>query len=196
MATDIGRNEPPRLSREASRVWGKPLIVGALLIALGIIAIGSATATGVTAVLLIGAALGAAGLVQIFHSFGIGDRSFRPLAMLSGLLALVVGAMFVLRPMAGTVTLGLLLAAYFFAGGLFYVVTSLMDRYEHWGWDLAYGLCAIVLGVFVVAGMPITSAWMIGMLVGIGILTRGIVLSGVGFALRRALRHSPAASPA
>lgn len=193
MATETDTGGRQRMPRGAGKLWGGPVVLGILMILVGVMAISAAAITGLAAIIVIGAALGIAGFVEIIHGLGKGHKAYRPLRLLGGLLSLVVGVLFVLRPMAGLSTLTLLLAAYFFASGLFHSVTSLMDRYPNWGWDLAYGIAALVLGVIVVAGWPISALWVVGTLVGIEILMRGIVLTAVGFEVRRGIR---AATPA
>jgi uncharacterized membrane protein HdeD (DUF308 family) len=81
-----------------------------------------------------------------------------------------------------------MLAGYFFASGLFHAITSVMDRYARWGWDFVYGAISLFLGVVVMSEWPVSAVWLVGTLVGLGILFRGVALMAGSLTLRRALR--------
>jgi uncharacterized membrane protein HdeD (DUF308 family) len=154
---------------------------GLAMVALGVIAIAASTATGFLAVVLAGTMLAIAGMVEVLYGLGAGDKQLQPLRVLGGLLSLAVGGLVVLRPMAGLTALTFLLAAYFLAAGLFHSATALLERHPRWGWDFLYGACAIVLSVIALSNLRGTGLWLIGTLVGIEILARGIALSFGGF---------------
>jgi uncharacterized membrane protein HdeD (DUF308 family) len=92
-------------------------------------------------------------------------------------------------PGAGLAALTLLLAGYFFASGLFHTITSLVDRYPRWGWDLVYGAVSLVLGIVVMSRWPVSAVWLVGTLVGFGILFRGLTLMAGSLSFRRALHE-------
>jgi len=80
-----------------------------------------------------------------------------------GILSLVVGVLLFIHPGTGLVSLTLLLIGYFWFAGLFRTVTSLFERYEGWGFDFAYGLCAIAVGAIAARAWPISSFWLLGL---------------------------------
>ena len=88
----------------------------------------------------------------------------------------------------------MLLAAYFIAAGLFHAATSLLERYDGWGWDLFYGVCAVVLGGIAATNMRTSGFWMVGALVGIEILLRGLALTFGGLQRGRHRRATRSAS--
>ncbi len=104
--------------------------------------------------------------------------------VLAGLLALVVGGLFVFRPVASLASVTLLIAGYFFASGLFRGLTSVMDRYLGWGWDFAYGILTVALGIYVTAAWPLSSFVVLGTIVAIEIIARGITLMAASWVLR------------
>jgi uncharacterized membrane protein HdeD (DUF308 family) len=53
-----------------------------------------------------------------------------------------------------------------------------------WGWTLASGISALVLGVMIWSQWPVSGAWAVGLLVGIKIMFTGSSLMGLGFAAR------------
>jgi len=105
-----------------------------------------------------------------------------------------VGAAMIFRPAVGVAGSGLLIAGWLFATGLFRGVTALMDRYRYWGWDLFYGLVSILLGAWIISSMPTSAMWLLGTVVSIELMTRGVAIMGASRALRRLERASvPAA---
>ncbi|NTX06727.1 HdeD family acid-resistance protein [Myxococcus sp. CA051A] len=177
-------------SKAASAAWGPPFVLGLLMAVLGFVALGASFLTSLVSVILFGALLAGTGIAEIVSSFRV-RKAGGPfwLYLLSGVLSTVVGFFVLVYPAAGLGALTLLLAGYFFASGLFHVVTSLMDRYPQWGWDCAYGAISIALGVIVMAQWPVSAVWLVGTLVGISILMRGIALMAGSLELRRGLRR-------
>lgn len=175
--------------RAASAAWGPPFILGLLTAILGLVALGASFLTSLVSIILFGALLAGSGIAEIISAFRV-RKSGGPfwLYLLGGVLSTVVGVFVLAYPAAGLGALTLLLAGYFFASGLFHVVTSLMDRYAKWGWDFAYGAISILLGVIIMAQWPISAVWLVGTLVGISILMRGIALMAGSLELRRAVR--------
>jgi uncharacterized membrane protein HdeD (DUF308 family) len=111
--------------------------------------------------------------------------------LLAGLLALVVGALFLYRPIGGLASLTLLIACYLFASGLFRAVISIANRYQRWGWNLAYGIIAVLLGVYIVASWPVSALWVLGTVVGAEIAARGVVMMTMSWGLRDLAHTAP-----
>jgi uncharacterized membrane protein HdeD (DUF308 family) len=179
-------------ARGASAVWGGPFIVGLLITFLGALALFSTVVAGLISVFLYGAVLAVVGIAEIVH--GIRTRKTGPflLFLLGGLLTLVVGMILLVRPGVGLAAITLLLAGYFFANGLFRGITSVVDRYQGWGWDVLYGVTAVVLGIVVLTQWPLSALWLVGLMVGIELLFRGFSLMAGALALRQGLRTAAA----
>ncbi|WP_163996467.1 HdeD family acid-resistance protein [Pyxidicoccus caerfyrddinensis] len=173
-----------------STLWGGPFILGLLLTALGIVALGTAFLTSLVTAIFFGAMLAIEGVAEIVSAFRV-RKSGGPfvLYLLGGVLSIVVGLFVLVYPGAGLAALTLLLAGYFFASGLFHAITSLVDRYPRWGWDFFYGAVSVFLGIAVMSQWPISAVWLVGTMVGIGILVRGIALMAGSLTLRRTLRQ-------
>lgn len=170
--------------REERTGWGIPMVLGILLIIGGIFALGLTVLTSVVSVLFLGALLIIVGALEIISAFQRRRSSPFGLYVLAGVLTLVVGALFLWRPLASLASLTLLFAGFVFASGLFHAITAVADRYPRWGWDLFYGLVAIALGVYIVAAWPVSSLWVLGTLVAIEIIFRGIALVAASWMLR------------
>jgi uncharacterized membrane protein HdeD (DUF308 family) len=109
--------------------------------------------------------------------------------LLGGLLSIVVGALVLMRPDVGLVSLTLLMAGFFFTRGLFRGITAVMDRYSGWGWDFVYGLVSVALGVIIFAQLPYSTLWALGIVVGVEILSRGISIMAAALMARSAMRR-------
>ncbi|MBI5547604.1 MAG: AI-2E family transporter [Deltaproteobacteria bacterium] len=180
--------------RLGSRMWGGRLVAGLLISAVGVIALLSSAIAGVASAIFAGALLAAAGIIELVSASRV-HREERALLLLGGVLSLVVGVLFLVRPDAGLAALTMLLAGYFFVSGLFRLVTSIGDRYPRWGWDFFYGLVAMALGVIVVVEWPLSALWLVGTLVGVELVFRGTAMVGASLSLRYMLRH-PERAPA
>lgn len=182
------RTERPLKS--ASVVWGAPFMLGILTTVVGIVLLGATFFTSMVTIFFVGMMLVIGGIAEIVagvrvRSHGGPFWSF----MLGGILTTVVGVLTVMFPGAGLASLTLLLAGFFFANGLFHVITAVMDRYAQWGWDVAFGIISVFLGISVMAEWPQSSVWLVGTLVGIAVFFRGIAIMSGSLALRRGLRH-------
>ncbi|MBU8894786.1 HdeD family acid-resistance protein [Corallococcus sp. H22C18031201] len=178
-----------RLSRNASAVWGGTFLLGLLMAVLGFIMLGEAAFASVLSIVFVGALLTVGGIAEIVAAFRSRSAGGPFLSfLLAGILTMVVGLLVLRYPGAGLGTITLLLAGFFFASGLFHAITSVVDRYPQWGWDLAYGLVSIFLGITVMSQWPISSAWLLGTLVGVGLLMRGVAMMSGSLAIRRGMR--------
>ncbi|MGI5862773.1 MAG: HdeD family acid-resistance protein [Myxococcales bacterium] len=184
-------SKPTRTARETGRarstLWGAPFVLGMAITLLGVLAFIAARITSLATILVFGALLAIGGIVEIVEGFWHRKTGHLVLHVLSGVLAAVVGGILLFRPVAGLTAVGLLLGGFFLASGLFRGITAVADRYERWGFDLAYGLLAIGLGIVVFAGWPLTSLWLVGALVGAELVIRGVAIMGVALTVRREL---------
>jgi uncharacterized membrane protein HdeD (DUF308 family) len=184
-------SSPKVAGRTKAALWGTPFFLGVLLMLLGLFAFSAAMVTSLVSIMIFGSMLAASGVLEIIYAFKWRKSGHFLLYFLGGVLSLVVGMMMLLRPLAGLATVTLLLAGYFFASGLFRAITSLMDRYPGWGWDLFAGLVSLMLGVLVVAQWPISALWIVGALIGAEVFFRGVRVMAGALELRRGLREVP-----
>jgi uncharacterized membrane protein HdeD (DUF308 family) len=106
------------------------------------------------------------------------------LHLLSGVLSVVVGMLFLRAPLDAVLTLTLLLACLLMVGGIFKIVAALSYRFGAWGWPLVGGVIDLILGVLIWLEWPASALWVIGLFVGISLLFRGLNWIGLGLALR------------
>ena len=93
------------------------------------------------------------------------------------LLALVAGVVILAFPTQAILSLTFILAIFFAAEGMGRLAFAWQIRHSGgWGWLALSGLLGIALGIFIVAALPQTSTWVIGLLVGVNLLIYGIGL--------------------
>lgn len=93
-----------------------------------------------------------------------------------------------MRPLAGIITLTIILAAYLLAGGVMRIMQAMSYRAHlpgAWGWVLFSGIVDIVLSFIIMSGLPGTAGWVLGLLVGINLLMMGVSIIMVSLAVRR-----------
>ena len=92
------------------------------------------------------------------------------------------------EPISGAFSLTFLLIAFFIIEGVVSVMFALDHRRElagAWGWMLASGIVDLVLATVILAGLPGTAAWAIGLLVGINLTFGGVALVAMALQARR-----------
>src|SRR5512140_478069 len=171
MATPEERGE-----RRPTYGWGVAMTIGILLIILGAAALSASVLTSVVTVLYLGILLIVVGGLEIISAFRAHRNRQFLVYFLAGVLSIVVGGLFLDRPLASLASLTLLVAGFLFASGLFRGVHAVVDRYPRWGWDLAYAFVAVILGAYMAAQWPVSALWVIGTIVGIEIIARGVTL--------------------
>jgi uncharacterized membrane protein HdeD (DUF308 family) len=174
---------------DARRVQRWLLVAGVLCLLAGIGAILVPAVASVTIAVFIGWVLVFAGAVMTWYA--LTRRPRLSLRLLDGLLALAAGICLLAFPLTGTLTLTFFLAAWFFASGVVVLAGAWLARGRpgFW-WAVLNGVLSIVLGALIVADLPSSADWAIGLLVGISLIfwgVRALVAAGV---LRRLLRAS------
>lgn len=154
------------------RFWYSVEAVAFMALGLVALVIPYATAYGVN--LVIGAVLIVSGLFQLITLF---KTDHRIAWGFSALLSLVIGSLLIGFPVAGTVAVATLIAAFLFIEGVLEVSTAVSFRHSAgWGWLLVSGILSIGLALLVMVGWPSATILFLGILVGINLLFYGISL--------------------
>src|ERR1044071_4540539 len=134
------------------------LIQGILLIAAGMLAIIYPVISSAAVVILLGWLLIISGVVQGFSLIGAGEGPHFWLQLISVILAVLIGFLFLRDPAQGMATITLLLIVFFIIEGISKVVFALTIRpFPNWGWVLASGILGVVLAVVLLASLPAIS---------------------------------------
>jgi uncharacterized membrane protein HdeD (DUF308 family) len=106
-------------------------------------------------------------------------------SLISAALAVLAGLILLARPMQGVLTLTIVVGAYFLAEGVASIMYALEHRREltgRWSWLLVAGLMDILIAFIIIAGLPGSAEWALGLLVGLNLLFGGATLIGLAFA--------------
>jgi uncharacterized membrane protein HdeD (DUF308 family) len=100
-------------------------------------------------------------------------------SLLSAVLGIVAGIVLIGSPVSGAISLTLVLIVFFIIEGVASIMFALEHRRElsgRWGWMLASGIVDLVLAAIIFAGLPLSAAWALGLLVGINLVFGGSAL--------------------
>jgi uncharacterized membrane protein HdeD (DUF308 family) len=167
--------------------WKAFLIEGILLVIFGLAAIVVPPAASLAVTILLGWLFlisGIAGLALTFWARGMPGFWW---SLISAALAVVAGIVLLAQPAQGTLTLTIVVGAYFLAEGVTTIMYALEHRRElsgRWSWLLFAGFMDLLIAVLIITGLPGSALWAIGLLVGINLLFGGASLIGVALAAR------------
>jgi uncharacterized membrane protein HdeD (DUF308 family) len=177
---EFGYNPLAAGIEEIRSSWGWFLTLGILFILLGAVCvIGDVSATFAT-VLVFGWMLLFSGIFALVHAFRTHSWQGFLLSLLSALFRGFTGYLLIRYPLAGAAGLTLILASFFIVGGLFRAIGAGMLQFPRWGWSVVSGIVSLVLGIMLLAQMPVSSVWFIGFAIGIDLIFDGT--SMIGFA--------------
>jgi uncharacterized membrane protein HdeD (DUF308 family) len=170
------------------RTWF--MLYGVLLVILGFLAIAVPYVATLATGILIGWLLVAGGVFGLIAVFSAGkSASGFWWNLFTSIIYLLAGLSLLFRPVAGVLTLTILLAAYLLAGGIVKIVMAIgykSDIPKAWGWVLFSGLVDLALAFIIMSGFPGTATWVIGLLVGINLLMMGVSLIVAAYHCRTA----------
>jgi uncharacterized membrane protein HdeD (DUF308 family) len=162
------------------------LIQGALMILGGILALIYPIMSSVAVVLFLGWVLIVSGVVQGISLIDARNVPHFWLQLVSVVLSIVVGLLLIRNPQQGLLTVTLLLIVFFMVEGFSKVIFSLTIRpFPNWGWILVSGIIGILLSLFLWANLPVTAIWLLGLLVGIQLISEGAALGYLAWRVRQ-----------
>jgi uncharacterized membrane protein HdeD (DUF308 family) len=195
---------PDTVTRSVHDYWMLFLFEGVALVALGLLAILIPSIASSAATLFLGwlfLVSGAIGIVTTFRARHIPGFWW---SLVSALLGILVGAVLIAHrskdlygglmgwPLETVGPLRMVLVLFFLIEG----GASIMFAFEHrrqfsgrWAWMLASGVLDIGLASIIIFDLPGTSAWTMGLLIGINMIVGGASLIAMGL-------HARSESPA
>jgi uncharacterized membrane protein HdeD (DUF308 family) len=165
-----------------NRLWFG--LLGVALIVVGVIALGSVVIASLATAVAIGALLLVGGMAETIGAFWSRGWSGFSLHLLSGLLSIVVGVLFLGAPVDALLALTLLVACLMLAVGVFSIIAAFRHRFERWGWSLVSGVVDLIFGVLIWQQWPASALWVLGFFVGISLVFRGLTWISLSLALR------------
>jgi uncharacterized membrane protein HdeD (DUF308 family) len=201
---------PDTITRSVHDYWMVFLFEGVVLVALGLLAIAIPSIASSAAILFIGWLFIVSGVIGLGTTFWARHIPGFWWSLVSALLGILVGAVLVTHrsndlygglmgwPIETVGPLRMVLVLFFLVEG----GASIMFAFEHrrqfsgrWAWMLASGVLDIGLASIIIFDLSGTSAWTMGLLIGINMIVGGASLIAMGLHARSGSPASNAAFP-
>ncbi|KWV54281.1 hypothetical protein AS156_00690 [Bradyrhizobium macuxiense] len=186
-------NDLDKLRSEVSAAvkehWKAFLFEGILLVILGIAAVIVPPLASLAVTIFLGWMFLISGVGGLIATFWARNMPGFWWSLISAALAVLAGMVLLARPLQGVLTLTIVVGAYFVAEGVATIMYALEHRRElsgRWSWLLVAGLMDIVIAFFIIAGLPGSAQWALGLLVGLNLMFGGATLIGMALAARNA----------
>jgi uncharacterized membrane protein HdeD (DUF308 family) len=189
----MAMNQPSSsdLEREVANAihahWGLFLFEGIMLVILGMAAIILPQVATLAFTLIIGWVFLISGGVGLVTTFWMRNAPGFWWALISAVIAIAAGIVLIRWPISGTLSLTLVLIAFFALEGIATIMYAIDHKAQlsgRWGWMLASGIVDLILAGIIFAGLPGTAIWALGLLVGINMLFGGTAMIGMALAAR------------
>jgi uncharacterized membrane protein HdeD (DUF308 family) len=165
--------------------WAWFVTLGALLVAVGVIALGSLVTTALVTVTIVGLMLVVGGVVEILHGLRAQAWGRFLWELLSGALTVLCGIFAIVDPLLASAAITLLIGLALIVGGAMRIVLGIELRHaESWVWVVLGGLVTLLCGVLIASRWPFSSLWVIGALLGVNLIIHGATWIQFGLVLR------------
>lgn len=179
-------NDSPLEDALDGRFAKKLTWLGIALIVLGLLAILFPLATTIAAKVFIGWLFLFAGAFQIWQAFSIREWGGFLWNLLIGVMYFLVGGWLAFDPFAGIIGLTVLLAFTFILQGIMEAaIANNLRPKDGWGWMMFSGLVGVLAGILIIAGLPSTATWAVGLMVGLNMMSSGFAFFALGSAAKK-----------
>lgn len=155
------------------------------MIVVGLLALSLPVASSIGIARLLGWLIVFDAAFQLIHSFrsrGVGHVVWK---VVVAVIFLIVGIYFLMHPFLAVAAVTLALAVFFLAEGAVDVFSYFATRDTGAsGWILVNGIVSIILAAMIWRHWPTNSLWVVGVLVGIGLLMTGLSRLMIALAVR------------
>ena len=168
--------------------WKAFLFEGILLVVLGLAAMIVPPLASLAVTIFLGWMFLVFGVAALAVTFWARQMPGFWWSLFSAALAVLAGGLLLARPAQGILTLTIVVGAYFLAEGVVTIMYALEHRRElsgRWSWLLLSGVMDLAIAFIIVAGLPGSAEWAIGLLVGINLVLGGASLVGMALAARQ-----------
>ena len=160
---------------------GVTIVLGAIMIILGLVAIVMPIAATFAIAVLLGWLLVIGGIMQFIFAFTTKGAGAFAWKLVTGIIAFIIGALLLANPIPSVLTLTLLLTTFLIICGIFSIITAFAVRPgKNWGWMLFGGIISVLLGWLIWSQWPISATWVIGLIAGLKILFVGFAMIATG----------------
>jgi uncharacterized membrane protein HdeD (DUF308 family) len=184
---DIGRLQS-EMKIAVREHWKAFLVEGILLVILGLAAMIVPPLASLAVTIFLGWMFLISGIAGLALTFWARQMPGFWWSLLSAVLAIGAGIILLAQPVQGTLTLTIVVGAYFLAEGVATIMYALEHRRElseRWSWLLVAGIMDLLIAAVIITGLPGSALWAVGLLVGINLLFGGATLIGMALAARK-----------
>ena len=166
--------------------WGWLAFLGVISVIGGVLALINPFAATLTAAMLAAWTFLIFGILSLVQTFRASDRGALFLwNLLISLLMIALGISLIFRPLEGIISLTVLVAIMFIVLGIAKLLYAFgMRPLQGWGWVLLSGIISLVLGIMILADLPMSATSILGILLAIELLSNGFFMLLVAFGLR------------
>lgn len=174
------------VTKDLAAQWGWFAAFGAMLVVIGVVAVGRAVTTTIASMQFFGALLIVAAVVEAAAAVWVGHWAGFFQHVLAAILFGVLGLVLVARPAITAEVLTFGMALVFVVGGLFDIVGSAGLGYAGWGWQALDGSFAIALGLLILFQWPASGLRTLGLIVGVWLMLYGAAWVALAWGMRGA----------
>lgn len=178
----MAANSPRSPMAEA---WGWLAGFGLLALLGGVLALIHPFAASLTVVTLAAIGFVAAGILKAVYAARIRDDATFAWSLLLAALFVLLGFGLWFNPLAGLLSLTAMAGVFFLLiGGLKTAFALQLRGFGGSGWVLASGILSLLLGLLIFANLPVAAQTILGLLLGIELLSTGFAFLLVALGLR------------
>jgi uncharacterized membrane protein HdeD (DUF308 family) len=167
--------------------WGWIVALGVVYSVAGFIALGSILTATVASVFIVGIMMLIAGVAEVINAFQVKTWGKFLFWVLLGVLYIVAGFATFENPLLAAAFLTLLLACVLIVSGIMRIILGFsMKRGMPWIWVVLSGVVTLLLGLIILNHWPVSSLYILGLLLGIDLVFAGASWIGMGLSLRKA----------
>ena len=167
--------------------WGWIVALGIVYSVAGIVALGSVVMATVASVFVVGIMMLIAGVAEVINAFQVKTWGKFLFWVLLGVLYIVAGFVTFENPLLAAALLTLLLACALIVSGIMRIILGFsMKRGMPWIWVVLSGVVTLLLGLIILNHWPVSSLYILGLLLGIDLVFAGASWIGMGLSLRKA----------
>lgn len=167
--------------------WLWLVLLGAVLIVAGFVAILMPAVSEVAASKVLGSVLVISGVLQIMQSAKMVNWAGFIWHLLLGILSAVGGTLIYLDPFAGVIVITILIAIVFAAHGVTQIGFALKVRHQPgWYWFLVSGCIAVVVSGLLVLKLPYSHSFTPATVAGVSLMVAGWAYVAMALASRKA----------
>ena len=167
------------------RNWFLWMIAGVISLFGGFFALANPLAATLTAELLAGWMFVAVGVMTMVSAFGDQGWGGRILSILIGLIILILGIDLIANPLAGVVSLTLVVAIGLIVMGVLRILLAFRSDFAQLRWVLILsGAISLLLGAMIMSNFPQSAALVLGVYLAVELISNGVSLIVLSLALK------------